>query len=234
MTDYDAIQSRLRSLASAPVDDAVAERHLSALADAGVVTVGPTRRGRYLVMGAVVAGTFVGSATLAGAVSGSLPGPAQDAAHTALAKVGIEVPKAKDKGKPAKADDTDGPGSVERFLGDATTPCTLPDGSAFVGNHGQYVKGHPDDPATADVNERQVAAESRCGKPVQAGAEDSDAVETDADNGKKPEDTGKPESPGKSEEHKPADADDTGKPESPGKSDEHKPADAGKPTTEED
>src|SRR5687768_15121361 len=172
-------------------------------------------------MGAVVAGTFVGSATLAGAVTGNLPDVAQDAAHTALAKVGVEVPKA--KGKPPKTADTDGPGSVERFLGDATTPCTLPDGSPFVGNHGQYVKAHPDDAATADVNERQAAAESRCGKPIQAGAEGDEADTSDADGSKKPADAGKPDEPGKSEDSKkPADA---GKPDEPGKSTEHKPTD---------
>ena len=225
MTEYDAIQSRLRGLASVPVDDAVAERHLSTLDDVGAGPVGAGRSRRFLVMGAVVAGTFVGSATLAGAATGSLPDVAQDAAHTALAKVGIEVPKA--KGKAAKAADTDGPGSVERFLGDGTTPCTLPDGSPFVGNHGQYVKAHADDPATTDVNERQVAAESRCGKPIQAGTEaDSDGA--DADESKKPADAGKPDDPGKSEDHKPEDA---GQPESPGKSADHKPADAGKPDT---
>ena len=225
MTEYDAIQSRLRGLASVPVDDAVADRHLSTLTDVGAAPVGSSRRSRFLVMGAVVAGTFVGSATLAGAVTGSLPDVAQDAAHTALAKVGVEVPKAKGKSAEHKqVDDTDGPGRVERFL----EGCTNPDGSPFVGNHGQYVKAHADDPATADVNERQVAAESRCGKPIQAGTE-AGTSEADTDESKKPADAGKPDDPGKSEDHKPADA---GQPDSPGKSGDHKPADAGKPDTD--
>ncbi|MDQ3756937.1 MAG: hypothetical protein M3394_03715 [Actinomycetota bacterium] len=210
MNEHDAIQSRLRRLASAPVDEAVAQRHLSSLGSVDAAPASSLRRGRVVMMGAVMAGTLVGSATLAGAATGNLPGPAQDAAHVAFAKVGIDVPEAKAKGngnargkgsdKASKAVDEGGPGSVERFLGDATTPCTLPDSSAFVGNHGQYVAAHPDDPATA-VNEREVAAQSPCGKPLDA-VEDAEG----ADNGKKPASTGKPESPGKSEEHKPADA----------------------------
>jgi len=227
VTEYDAIQSRLRGLASVPVDDAVADRHLSTLADVGAAPVGGGRSRRFLVMGAVVAGTFVGSATLAGAATGNLPDVAQDAAHTALAKVGVDVPKAKGKSAEHKqVDDTDGPGSVERFL----EGCTLPDGSAFVGNHGQYVKAHADDAATADVNEREVAAESRCGKPIQAGTE-AGTSEADTDESKKPADAGTPDDPGKSEDHKPADAD-AGQPDSPGKSGDHKPADAGKPDTD--
>ncbi|HEX2039913.1 MAG TPA: hypothetical protein VHF47_09320, partial [Acidimicrobiales bacterium] len=208
MTEHDAVLNRLRALASAPVDDAVAQRHLSMFADVAA-PVGPSRRSRVVVMGAVVAGTMLGSATLAGALTGNLPAPAQDVAHSALAKVGIEVPKA--KGKAAKVDDTDGPGNVERFLGDATTPCTLPGGGAFVGNHGQYVKANPDDPATADVNERELAAQSPCGKPLDAIEQDAETAETETDDGgRKPAGTGRPEAPGKSTEHRP---DDPGKPD---------------------
>lgn len=225
MTDFDSIQSRLRNLASAPVDDEVAERHLGALAFA-VPAAAPVRsRSRMVVAGALVAGSLLGSATLASAVTGNLPDAAQDVVHSALAKVGVDVPKGQAK-KAEKAGtsgaDADSDKGVERFL----DGCTNPDGSAFEGNHGQYVKAHPDDKATADVNERQMAAESRCGKPIQAGT--GDDVGTTGDEPKTTEDHGKPESPGKSAEHKPADA---GKSETSGKSAEHKPEDRGKPTT---
>jgi hypothetical protein len=211
VTEHDTILSRLRGLASVPVDDAVAERHLSQLAVVEAAPSGSGRRGRTLLVGAVMAGTMVSGATLAGAATGRLPDRAQDAAHGALAKVGIEVPKGKAGGPDAKGDDTGGPGRVERFLGDATTACTLPDGSPFVGNHGQYVQAHEDDPATPDVNEREEAAKSPCGKPVQAVGEDAGGVEGDAG---KPDGAGRPESPGKAADHKPAG---TGKPDDSGR-----------------
>lgn len=214
----DPILRRLRGLAQAPVDEAVAERHLNALA---VLDTGPApvRRSRYVVLGGVVAGTLLAGTTLAGAVTGRLPDAAQNVAHNALAKVNVDVPRGDEKASKA-----DGPGNVERFLGDATTSCTNPDGSPFVGNHGQYVKAHPDDPATADVNERQVAAESRCGKPVQAGTGDGDGDGAGAEVEANDHDTGKPEGAGK--------PDDAGKPEGVGNGkpdDTGKPDDAGKP-----
>ena len=235
MTDFDALQDRLRNLASVPVDGDVAERHLGSLAFAAPAAAPVRNRSRMMVAGALVAGSLLGSATLAGAVTGSLPDAAQDVAHEALAKVGVDVPKGQakkaDKAKTSDADDK----GTERFL----EGCTNPDGSAFTGNHGQYVKAHPDDPDTADVNEREEAAHSRCGKPLVAGT-DGDA-DTDGDK-VKTEDHGKPEEPGKSTEHKPDDAgkpttttgkpDDAGKPEGVGK-----PDDAGAkvetPTTED-
>jgi hypothetical protein len=225
MTDFDALQNRLRNLASAPVDDDVAGRHLESLAFAAPAAVPMRSRTRMVVAGAVVAGSLLGSATLAGAVTGNLPDRAQDVAHEALAKVGVDVPKGQaKKADKAEAADTegaeDGEKGVERFL----EGCTNPDGSAFTGNHGQYVKAHPDDEATADVDEREEAARSRCGKPIQAGTD-----EGTGDEPKTTEDHGKPEAPGRSEEHKPADA---GKPEDTGKPDDAgtgKPQGAGKP-----
>src|SRR5688500_2703932 len=129
MTDFDALQSRLRNLASAPVDEPVAERHLGSLAFAAPAAAPVRTRRRLPVAGALAAGSLLGSATLAGAVTGSLPDAAQDVAHSALSKVGVDVPKGQakkaDKAKAADAGDK----GVERFL----EGCTNPDGSAFTG-----------------------------------------------------------------------------------------------------
>lgn len=68
-------------------------------------------------------------------------------------------------------------GGVTRF-NEGCTAGTPP--TAFTGNHGQYVRSHRDDPATPDANERQVAAQSECGKPLPAvhgGEEDGDQGE---------------------------------------------------------
>lgn len=85
-----------------------------------------------------------------------------------------------------------GAGGVTRF----TEGCTAgAPPTAFTGNHGQYVRSHPDDPATPDANERQVAAQSECGKPLPAvhgGEEDGDQDE-DAD-----DDDGRVGGPGRS------------------------------------
>jgi hypothetical protein len=226
MTEHDDLIARLQAMADAPVDEAVAERHLAAMG--GAIRTAPTSRprGRLVVAGALVTGSLLGTGAMAGAATGALPAIAQDTAHTVMAKVGVKVPKskaaeAKAKAKQAKAEREDaGTGGTERFTGDGTVTCTNVDGTPFTGNHGQYVSGHPDDAATTDVNEREVAAQSPCGKPLQAGNPGSAADEH------KPADAGKPANAGKSGERtppptgKPAGA---GKPDTSGKSNEHKP-----------
>ena len=264
--DQDNVVRRLRSLGSQPVEPEVADQHASFLRAA---TPGPaSRRMRPLLAGALLAGTVLGGTGLAAALPGSLPEQASSVAKSALAAVNLvdDDESSSDKGASgehgksadAKADkeaDTDGPGSVERFLAGCTagTP-PVP----FVGNHGQYVKAHADDPATADVNERQVAAESDCGKPLDAIADEAgdtdeekaakaakakdeaDAAD-DAQDGTS-EDAGRPEAPGKSEEeHPPADAGnqqgsenrntETGKAGDSGKAGEHRPEGVGPGTT---
>lgn len=222
MNEFDDLISRLGALASDDIDEGLAQQHLAALASVPQAVPQYRSRARTLVAGALVAGALAGSATMAGAVTGSLPDVAQDKVHTALAKVGVDVPKGKSAEAKARAAEAKaqrraeagkanegGSGGTDRFLGDATTPCTLPDGSAFIGNHGDWVTAHPDDPATADVNEREEAAKSRCGKPVQAG--------DGSDNGKADEEHGKPATAGKSGERTPPTS--------------GKPANAGKPTT---
>ena len=184
--------------------------------------------------GALLAGALLGGTGLAAALPGSLPDQASSVARTALEAVNLaedddpkdparEADKAKskadraDKAEAREARKAAGGHGVARFTESCTTG-TPP--TAFVGNHGQYVKAHPDDPATADVNEREVAAESNCGKPLHA-VENKAAAGEDADAAGKPDDAGKPADAGKPEE--------AGRPTSPGKSEEpHPPADAGK------
>lgn len=231
MTEHDDLISRLRNLAEGPVDEGLAERHLAAMGNA--IRTGPVvrPRGRMVVAGALVTGSLLGTGAMAGAATGSLPSVVQDAAHRAMSKVGVEVPKskaaeAKAKAKAAKqqrAEADKGQGnSANTGPARFTADCTNVDGTPFTGNHGDYVSSHPDDPATPDVNEREVAAQSQCGKPVQAGTPGGGAQEH------KPADAGKPADTGKDDDRtaptgKPADA---GKPDTSGKSVERS-----KPTT---
>lgn len=268
--DQDNVVRRLRSLGSQPVEPHVADQHASYLRAATPV---PSRtRMRPLMAGALLAGAVLGGTGLAAALPGSLPEQASSVAKSALAAVNLvdddegdddaergnsaaaKAAKA-DRDAAKAADDTDGPGSVERFLEGCTTG-TPP--VAFVGNHGQYVKAHADDPATTDVNERQVAAESDCGKPLGSLAEEADdsdeeqaakaakakdaADAADAAEGARPEGAGRPESPGNSEQpHPPATAvkeqgsenrsTETGNSGGAGKSADHRPEGVGRNTT---
>jgi len=104
----DDLEDRLRRLGQAPIPPEVEAGHRLAMARA----VSEPQRGRFgwkAVALASLAGFFAGSTALAAA--GSLPGPAQDAAHEALGAVGIEVPR-------------------------STEGC--PEGSSYR-NHGEYV-----------------------------------------------------------------------------------------------
>ena len=265
--DQDNVVRRLRSLGSHPVEPHVADQHASYLRAA--TPVAARNRMRPLLAGAMLAGAVLGGTGLAAALPGSLPEQAGSVAKSALAAVNlVDDDDDGDRGKSAAAKaakidrdaakaaaDTDGPGSVERFLQGCTTG-TPP--AAFVGNHGQYVKAHADDPATTDVNERQVAAESDCGKPLDSltdEADDSDeekaakaakakdaADAAEAAEGARPEDAGRPETPGNSEEpHPPATAvkeqgsenrsTETGNSGSAGKSAEHRPEGVSQNTT---
>ena len=109
-----------------------------------MTAVRPRRGGawtRLKVAGAFAAGLFLGGTGLASA--GALPAPAQDVARSTLAKVGVNVPH-----------------GTERFNDPAV--CGLdPATQQPFRNHGQYVRAHKNDPA---------AAQSRCGKPLKAGA----------------------------------------------------------------
>ncbi len=223
MDDTDPIADRLRDLGRQPVEPAVASRHLSAMAAA---PSGSSRsRTRLKIGAAFLVGLLVGGTGLASA--GALPGPAQDAAHTTLSKVGVKVPQ-----------------GTERF-NDPAVCGTDPATQQPFRNHGQYVKAHKGDPA---------ASQSRCGKPLKAGTE-PDEKQTDpatdpaaggSDQGGTADSTpkaGNGKGKGKPAKAKAQSGDADGKstdpttepegtaPSSPGKSDERGPSTSKGPTT---
>ncbi len=87
-TDADEVVTRLRSLGSAPIDEALAAEHLAAMQTAGVST--PNRWRRYATAGAATVALLAGSSSLAAA--GVLPDAAQGIAHDILDTVGVDVP----------------------------------------------------------------------------------------------------------------------------------------------
>ncbi|HVM02424.1 MAG TPA: hypothetical protein VM263_07110 [Acidimicrobiales bacterium] len=231
---------RLHALGTRPVDPDVAARHEAYLAAA---TAAPTRsRMRPLVAGSLLAGALLGGTGLAAALPGSLPERAGSVARQVLAAAQL-VDDEDDAGKKAEqearkaaraAAKAQGARGTERFL----DGCTVGDPpEPFTGNHGQYVRAHPDDPATPDVNERQVAAESDCGKPlVSLGGDDEgeEAEDTQAGEAEAGPPEGKLTGPERAAEAK-AEAEarkaeaggaqpaETGRPESPGNSEGPKP-----------
>lgn len=236
--DHEDVLRRLRSLGSQPVQQDLADSHVSYLAAATPAAAARSRL-RPLFAGALLAGAVLGGSGLAAALPGSLPEQAGSVAKSALAAVNLADDKeaspadkaAKEAAKAAKVAAHAAKRNATRFTAGCTAG-TPP--IAFTGNHGQYVKLHPDDPATANVNEREVAAQSDCGKPLTSiGADDAtdndkaakkekaekdkadkaDGTEEDGkagepDDASEPADAGRPESPGKSEDdHPPTTAD---------------------------
>lgn len=183
--DQSPAVRRLHELGTQPVDPDVAARHRAYLSAA---TPAPGRsRMRPLLAGTMLAGALLGGTGLAAALPGSLPEQAGSVAREVLAAAqlvddddGEDGDKKADQAakKAARAAaKADGEHGTERFL----EGCTVGDPpEPFKGNHGQYVKAHPDDPATPDVNERQVAAESDCGKPLSSLNGDEEAQENEA------------------------------------------------------
>lgn len=225
---------RLHDLGSQPVDPEVAARHEAYLSAAAPA---PGRgRMRPLLAGTMLAGALLGGTGLAAALPGSLPEKAGSVAHEVLAAAQLvddedgaakEARKAAQEArKAAKAANKAAGGlGTERFL-EGCTAGTPP--APFTGNHGQYVKAHPDDPATPDVNERQVAAESDCGKPLSSlgGGDDDEAAENEAGETDEAKPTGEDraaEARAAAEARKAEGAGGTGRPESPGNSEGTKP-----------
>ncbi|GAC1478793.1 MAG: hypothetical protein NVS1B12_15480 [Acidimicrobiales bacterium] len=162
MDDTDPLVERLRDLGRQPVDPATASQHLSAMG-----SVRRPIRGwrRYRVGAAFFAGLLVGGTGLASA--GALPGGVQNAAHTTLSEVGVNVP--------------DGHGPARSTVG-----CPA-DGVTYK-NHGQYVRTHHNDPN---------AGASQCGKPVNAGADEQGGTEApESPEPTEAPDAGKPATPG--------------------------------------
>lgn len=243
-TENDPITRRLHSLGDQPIDPEVASRHRSLIA---AVPVASSRsRLRPLMIGSLLAGSLLGGMGLAAAAPG-VPDSASDVAKNVLATVTLgavdrpnrgeaaddakdaaeeakeaaeaakEAREEADEPKAAHADDDHG---VTRSYAD----CPLPGDK--TGTHGQYVSSVEDDPATTTVNERQVAAQSDCGKPDNSSRPPhEDNANKPANPGRSNEDPGQGEgrpegAPGKSGEERP-DADDN-----PGSS--NRPATAGK------
>jgi hypothetical protein len=204
----DDVIARLQGYAAAhSIDDELAAAHASLMASAPVPARGSMRVRTMVAGGTLVAALLSGTGIAAAA--GNLPDPVQKAAHEALKKVGVKVPK----GTPVACED--------------------------ARNHGQYVRSQPkggearsaaaksdcgkkakdaDEADDADENEAKVKAGNEDkGKPdTTPAAEKSKADETPAADKSKadkaPVDgaadgTGKAdEAPGKAkaEEHKPA------------------------------
>lgn len=192
--EFDVI-SRLRALADVPVDEAVAARHAELLEAAPVPSWSAKGKWRTMVAGGTLVAALVGGTGIA-AAAGNLPDPVQNAAHSALAKVGVDVPKARS---------TEGCGGKE------------------YKNHGQFVKDQPKTgearsaaakskcgkPLTAGTDDAD--ADEDKGKPADAGGgagagggkatapgQTGDAGKSGEDHGSKPETTPSGSAPGKS------------------------------------
>jgi hypothetical protein len=208
--EFEDLTRRLGALGRHPVDRGLADRHMAMMAS---VQVREARRRRVhpALAGALLAGTILGGG-VAGAVTGTLPDPAQDAVHNVLSKVGVDVPEGdRQAGKGAgqfespaagsrpgssagssRADENGGSGvggPEERGPG-AATGTERVDCGPLTGNHGRWVVAHWDDPATPDRNEREEAARADCGKPERA-------VSAPPHGGHKQGGAGKPDAVGK-------------------------------------
>ena len=137
------------------------------------------------MVGSLLAGSLLGGMGLA-AASSAVPGhdqaravaaavglvddddnaaeAAHDAAEEAREAAEEAADAAKDANEPneeakaAKTESDDDHGVTRSY-----TDCPLPGDK--TGTHGQYVSSVEDNPLTTDVNEREVAAKSDCGKP---------------------------------------------------------------------
>lgn len=217
-TQHDRITRRLHSLGDQPIDPEVAARHRSLMASVPVASsrsrLRPVMVGSLLAgslfggMGLAAAApgvpdsaSNVAKTVLATVTLGAVDHPeddkgdkgdkadSADTADTAdraddASEVAREAAEKAEEATDGAAtngqDDPAGPHGVAR----STTGCP----AGFTGNHGEYVSSIEDDPATADVDERQVAAQSECGKPVHPDRPDTPG--TDAD---KPADRGQSE-----------------------------------------
>lgn len=198
MPDEDAVIARLHALAAHPVDEHVADSHarLMALAPSGG---GSRMRVRTMVAGGTLVAAMLTGTGIA-AAAGNLPDPVQNAAHSALAKVGVDVPK----GTPR-----------------STEGC---DGKTYK-NHGQFVRSQPKE-ARAEAAKSPCGKPLVSQDGTKPGDDDADENENknpstenkakaEENKAKAEENSGKPdtseEAPGKS-------GADHGKPASPGKS----------------
>ena len=178
----DVMIERLRALAATPVDPAVEAAHLSLMEAAP--PVGRPGRARAMVAGGTLAVALFAGTGIA-AAAGNLPGPVQDAAHGALKKVGVKVPK----GTPVACEDAVNHGQYVRSQpkgGEARS-------AAVKSDCGKKDKTADADKAPGAEQQKGKSADAEKGKPADAGAN-------------KPADAGKPAEPGKpADAGKPAD-----------------------------
>ena len=117
--DFEDLRRRLAAAGAAPLDPAVAARTQARLS--GARPSPRPRIPRKLVLVAATVGFVLGSVGLAAA--DTLPDSVQEAAHDALAQVGMHVPPGHDR---------------------YNDPVVCPGGP--YKNHGEYVRTHKDDP----------------------------------------------------------------------------------------
>jgi hypothetical protein len=93
VSDEFEVIARLHALADQPVDEALAVRHADLLGaqPAWSATAAKARWRTMVASGTIAAAVFAGTGIAAAA--GNLPTPAQNAAHSVLSKVGVDVPK---------------------------------------------------------------------------------------------------------------------------------------------
>ena len=206
MNDNDVI-ARLQGFAAAhSIDDELAAAHASLMASAPV----PARGGGMRVRTVVAGGTLVAallSGTGMAAAAGNLPDPVQKAAHAALKKVGVKVPK----GTPVACEDAVNHGQYVRSQpkgGEARSAAAKSDCGKKAKDAddadadeakvkaGNEDKGKPD---TTPAAEKSKADETPAGDKAKADEAPVDGAD-DADAGKAEEAPGK----AKAEEHKPA------------------------------
>jgi hypothetical protein len=110
-----------------------------------------------------VAVAAVSAVALAGVAGGTLVSSHHAADKPQVQATETESPEPTDTPDP---NETPG-GTVERFHGDNTTPCPLPDGVTLTGNwtHGDYVSAWSN---TGDSSKTRDAAKSPCGLPQKA------------------------------------------------------------------
>jgi hypothetical protein len=189
VTFDDELISRLQALASRPIDPEVETAHASMMA--AVPAASGRARFRVALAGGTLVVAMLGGTGIA-AAAGNLPAPVQDAAHVALAKVGVDVPR----GTPR-----------------STEGC---DGKTYK-NHGQFVRSQPKGEARAAAA-KSPCGKPLVSQDGDDGGDDAEATENETKAPKSQADKAQndksqaPESPGQS-------GDDHGKPESesPGK-----------------
>lgn len=186
MNDFNDLTSRLKALGDNPVPPPVATEHLTAMAAVAKTSGGGLAR-KIRVAAAFGVGILVGGTGLGyAAAQDALPEPAQNAVEAAGKAVGLEIAAEKKAANAAaKAERQEAKGDKGASAKEVNT-ADCPGGASFR-NHGEYVKSVAQaDYATPEEKEAAItaAAESDCGKPLNAGADDGAGTTEDDGEGK--------------------------------------------------